>query len=49
MNIKQTPTYQKWYSNLRDDQIKAIIGKRLVRLAKGNPGDAKPVCEGLLK
>jgi putative addiction module killer protein len=31
--------YKKWFDSLRDSQAKARIYTRVIRLAKGNPGD----------
>jgi putative addiction module killer protein len=45
--IRQTETYADWFSNLRDRQARARIDVRIRRLSLGNPGDVKPVGEGV--
>jgi putative addiction module killer protein len=45
--IKQTETYAKWERDLRDSIARAAITARVVRLANGNPGDVKPVGDGI--
>lgn len=47
IEIKQTQTYLKWQSKLRDTQAKALIAARIFRLANGLPGDVKPVGKGV--
>jgi putative addiction module killer protein len=47
MILKQSATFRKWQSNLRDTKAKALIAMRLQRLADGNAGDAAPVGEGI--
>jgi putative addiction module killer protein len=47
MILKQSATFRKWQSNLRDAKAKASIAMRLQRLANGNAGDAAPVGEGI--
>lgn len=32
---------------LRDERAQARIQERLLRLSLGNPGDVKPVCQGI--
>jgi putative addiction module killer protein len=39
--------YKEWLEALRDIRAQARIGQRLDRLATGNPGDVKPLGEGL--
>ena len=36
-----------WRKNLRDSRARARIASRIDRLSAGNPGDAKPVGEGV--
>jgi len=43
IEIRQTEVYAKWFNSLRDRQAKA----RIRRLSLGNPGDVKPVGEGV--
>ena len=45
--VRQTKLYAKWFSNLRDNRAKSRIGSRVRRLTTGNPGDVKPVGEGV--
>ena len=47
MEIRQTETYSRWFSTLRDRQAKARIDIRIRRLSMGNPGDVKPVGQGI--
>lgn len=47
IEIKQTPTFEKWESRLRDKRARTIIATRLMRLAEGLPGDVEPVGEGV--
>jgi putative addiction module killer protein len=44
--VKRTSIYDKWIKRLRDVRAKAIIYKRITRLAEGNSGDAAPIGEG---
>jgi putative addiction module killer protein len=45
--IRETEEFSIWLSRLRDGLAKAKILIRVERLAKGNPGDVKPVGEGV--
>ena len=47
IEIKQTQTYLKWQSKLRDTRAKALIAARIFRLANGLPGDVKSVGKGV--
>jgi putative addiction module killer protein len=47
LEIRQTSTYADWFSQLRDRAAKARIDIRIRRLSLGNPGDVKPVGEGV--
>ncbi|HWM92426.1 MAG TPA: type II toxin-antitoxin system RelE/ParE family toxin [Thermoanaerobaculia bacterium] len=47
VEIRQTEVYAQWYSGLRDRMARARIDARVRRLSLGNPGDAKPVGEGV--
>lgn len=47
IELKQTQTYEKWESRLRDKRAKTIIASRLMRLAEGLSGDVEPVGEGI--
>lgn len=45
--IRQTEVFAEWLRRLRDRQARSIIQVRIDRLASGNPGDVKPVGEGV--
>lgn len=45
--VRQTAVYSEWFAGLRDRQAKARIDIRIRRLSLGNPGDVKPVGEGV--
>lgn len=47
IEIRQTEGYANWFAKLRDRQAKARIDTRIRRLSLGNPGDVKPVGEGV--
>ncbi|TCS33711.1 putative addiction module killer protein [Paucimonas lemoignei] len=47
LEIRKTDIYADWIDNLRDLQGRARILVRIERLAMGNPGDVKPVGEGV--
>ena len=47
IEIRETETFSTWLRKLRDDQAKAKIAARVRRLAFGNPGDVKPIGEGV--
>ena len=47
IKICQTETFAAWLDGLRDLQAVARIDVRLRRLSLGNPGDVKPVGEGV--
>jgi putative addiction module killer protein/probable addiction module antidote protein len=47
IEIRQTEVYSQWFSDLRDRQARARINVRIRRLSLGNPGDVKPVGEGV--
>lgn len=49
MEIRQTETYINWFESLRDRQARARINIRIRRLSMGNPGDVKPVGQGVLE
>jgi putative addiction module killer protein len=46
-DIRETEPYKKWFKKLRDSRAKFRIYRRVERLAEGNPGDVKPVGEGI--
>jgi putative addiction module killer protein len=45
--IRKTDTYAQWLDGLRDIHARARVQIRVERLAAGNPGDVKPVGEGV--
>jgi len=47
LEIRQSATYAKWFRRLRDRQARARINLRIRRLSLGNPGDVRPVGEGV--
>jgi putative addiction module killer protein len=47
IEVRQTDTYSDWFVALRDRQARARIDIRIRRLSLGNPGDVKPVGEGV--
>ncbi len=47
IEIRQTDEYFSWFSSLRDRSARARIDIRIRRLSLGNPGDVKPVGEGV--
>lgn len=47
IELKQTETFARWESRLRDKRVKTLIASRLARLAHGLPGDVKPVGKGI--
>lgn len=47
ITIRETDTYSRWFSALRDRKARARIQIRLDRLQLGLFGDVKPVGEGV--
>ena len=47
IEIRETLTFSKWLESLRDNQARTRIQARILRLRHGNPGDVKPVGEGV--
>lgn len=47
IEVRQTAVYARWFDNLRDRRVRARIDARIRRLSLGNPGDVKPVGEGV--
>jgi len=45
--IRQTGAFADWFASLRDRQARARIDVRIRRLSLGNPGDVRPVGEGV--
>ena len=49
IEVHQTEVYERWFRRLRDRRAKARINARIRRLSLGNPGDVRPVGEGVLE
>lgn len=47
IEIRKTENFAKWLDGLNDIRARARILVRIERLAAGNPGDVKPVGEGV--
>ena len=47
VEIRQTDAYARWFRRLRDRQARVRIDNRIRRLSLGNPGDVRPVGEGV--
>lgn len=47
MEICNTEVFARWLNGLRDVDARARILVRIERLAAGNPGNVKPVGEGV--
>jgi putative addiction module killer protein len=47
IELRKTAVFARWLDELRDLRARARIQARLDRLAEGNPGDVKPVGEGV--
>ena len=47
IEVRQTEEYSEWFAKLQDKQARARINARIRRLSLGNPGDVKPVGEGV--
>jgi putative addiction module killer protein len=47
MEIRKTEVFAGWLDGLRDIRARARILVRIERLASGNPGDVRPVGEGV--
>jgi|SRR5882757_9317388 putative addiction module killer protein len=47
IELKQTETFRKWRSRLKDERARALIASRLDRLAFGHAGDAEPIGQGV--
>lgn len=49
MEIIVSSDFEKWLRKLRDKTAKALISKRISRMANGNMGDIKSVGSGILE
>ena len=47
VEIRQTEVYARWFRRLRDRDARVRIDSRIRRLSLGNPGDLRPVGEGV--
>ena len=47
VEIKQTETFRKWRTKLKDERDRAIVAARLARRAYGHTGDTEPVGQGI--
>jgi putative addiction module killer protein len=47
IEVRKTDIFAKWIDGLQDIRARARILVRIERLAAGNPGDVKPVGEGV--
>jgi len=47
IELRKTETFAKWIDGLHDIKARAKILVRIERLLAGNPGDVKPVGEGV--
>ena len=47
IEVRQTDVYARWFEGLRDERARARINVRIRRLSLGNPGDVRPVREGV--
>ena len=47
IEIRETGAFSEWLQALKDSRAKARIAARTQRLAFGNPGDVRPVGEGV--
>jgi putative addiction module killer protein len=47
IEIRKTEVYVQWLDGLRDIHARARVLARVERLAAGNPGDVRPVGEGV--
>lgn len=47
LEIRQTAVFAEWMAKLRDVQGRAVIARRIERMASGNFGDHKAVGEGV--
>lgn len=47
IELRKTDRFARWLDELADMRARARVQARLDRLAEGNPGDVKPVGEGV--
>ena len=47
LEIRETLVFSRWLASLRDTKARVLIQARILRLRQGNPGDVKPIGEGV--
>ena len=47
IEFRQSETFRRWRTRLKDQRVRALIASRLDRLAFGNAGDVRPVGAGI--
>lgn len=47
LEVRQTEEFERWFGKLRDRRARGRILARIRRLQLGNPGDVRPVGEGV--
>jgi putative addiction module killer protein len=47
IEIRQTEIFARWFDGLRDSRARMRVQARIRRLSIGNPGDVRPVGEGV--
>ena len=47
LELHRTDVYARWLDSLRDIRARARVQARVERLAAGNPGDVRPIGEGV--
>ena len=47
IEIIQSETFKRWRLGLKDRKALAKVNARIRRLSEGNPGDVKPIREGI--
>ena len=47
VEVRQTEVYARWFRRLQDREARVRIDSRIRRLSLGNPGDVRPVGEGI--
>jgi putative addiction module killer protein len=47
VEVIKSSVFDSWLTELKDDRARARVLARIDRLAMGNPGDVKPVGEGV--
>jgi putative addiction module killer protein len=46
-DVEQAPEFERWLGRLRDVSARAVIVRRIARIARGNLGDVRSVGEGV--